>query len=206
MVAIVGNSEAASARKRHDDSMAHLTTGELEAGLEHVRAAGTDAGTLDLIVARPHEGERVVLESATLDLHVGLVGDNWRERGSRHTADGSAEGDKQLNVMSIRAADLVARDREQVPLAGDQLYLDLDISVANLPVGSLLAIGDEAVIQVTSAPHNGCAKFTQRFGLHALRFVNSPIGKDLRLRGLCARVVQPGTIAAGDAVSVTRPA
>ena len=142
---------------------------------------------------------------AALDVERGLIGDNWLERGSRHTPDGSAEPDKQLNVMSIRAADLVATSRERVPLAGDQLYLDLDLSLANLPAGSQLTIGDEAVIEITPSPHTGCAKFTQRFGLDAMRFVNSQVGKELRLRGLCARVVRPGSIASGDLVVVARP-
>ena len=183
----------------------HLTTSDLEAGLDRVRTAPTDEGILALVVARPADGARTVLESADLDLATGLVGDNWLARGSRHTADGSARVDQQLNVMSIHAADLVAGDRERVPLAGDQLYLDLDISAANLPPGSHLSIGG-AVIEVTPAPHNGCAKFTRRFGLEAMRFVNSPLGKELRLRGLCARVVQPGTVTTGDTVTVTRPA
>jgi hypothetical protein len=185
--------------------MDHLTTEQLAAGLDHVRAAPSDVGTLEMIVARPGVDQREVLASAVLDVDNGLIGDDWRERGSRYTADGSAEPDKQLNVMSIRAAELVAQGRERVALAGDQLYLDLDISAANLPVGTRLSIGSEVIIEVTPSPHNGCAKFTQRFGLDAMRFVNSPTGKELRLRGLCARVITPGTIAQGDTVTVTRP-
>lgn len=185
--------------------MAHLTTDELTAGLDHIRAAPTDIGTLELIVARPVDGERTVLSTARVDPDVGLDGDNWNARGSRRTDDGSAEPDKQLNVMSIRAAELVTAGRDRVPLAGDQLYLDLDISRDNLPAGTRLAIG-EAVIEVTPSPHNGCAKFTKRFGLDAMRFVNSPTGKELRLRGLCARVVVGGPINVGDQVTVTRPA
>ncbi len=186
-------------------AVTHLTTIDLEAGLDHVRAAPRERGTLSLIVARPAPGEREVLESATLDPRYGLVGDSWLERGSRHTPDGSADPDEQLNVMNVRAADLVATSRDRVPLAGDQLYLDLDISTANLPAGTQLSIGD-TVIEVTARPHTGCAKFTRRFGLDAMQFVNSPVGKELRLRGLCARVVVPGTITVGDDVIVTRPA
>lgn len=184
--------------------MAHLTTAEIESGLDHVRSSPTDAGTVALVVRRPADGEREVLAHATLDPVDGLVGDNWRTRGSRHTPDGSAEPDKQLNVMNIRLAELLAREPDRVALAGDQLYLDLDLSVANLPAGTHLAIGD-AVIEVTPPPHTGCAKFTQRFGLDAVRFVNSPPSRELRLRGLCARVVAGGTIATGDAVTVIRP-
>lgn len=184
--------------------MAHLLTPELTDGLDHVRSSPTDAGTLDLVVARPAQGERRVLDEAELSLDVGLVGDDWLARGSRHTPDGSAEPDKQLNVVNSRLAALVAGGPDRRPLVGDQLHVDLDLSAANLPAGSRLTIG-EAVIEVTPSPHNGCAKFTQRFGLEAMRFVNSPVGKELRLRGLCARVVVPGTVRPGDLVTVTRP-
>ena len=186
-------------------AMAQLATPQLEEGLDHVRSSPTDMGTLDLIVARPATGEREVLAEGQLDLDLGLVGDNWRERGSRHTEDGSAERDKQLNVINARLAALVAgEDPDRRALAGDQLHVDLDLSIENLPAGSRLHLG-EAVIEITPSPHTGCAKFTQRFGLDALRFVNSPAGKELRLRGLCARVVVPGTIRQGDQVVVERP-
>jgi hypothetical protein len=188
-------------------AMAHLTSDQLEAGLDQVRSSPTDAGSLDLIVARPDVEIREILGSATLDLEVGLVGDNWLERGSRNTDDGSAEPGKQLNVINARLAALVAgpgADAARRALAGDQLHLDLDLSDGNLPAGTRLAIGD-AVIEITPDPHRGCAKFTQRFGLDAMRFVNSDVGRELRLRGLCARVVQSGTIRAGDEVTVTRP-
>lgn len=185
--------------------MAHLTPDELAAGLDHIRSSPADTGTLELIVARPDDEAREILGSAELDLAVGLVGDNWLERGSRHTEDGSAEPGKQLNVINARAASLVAGpEADRRALAGDQLHLDLDLSEANLPAGTRLTIGG-AVIEVTPDPHRGCAKFTKRFGLDAMRFVNSPVGRELRLRGLCARVVEPGTIHAGDEVTVTRP-
>lgn len=177
----------------------HLTADELEAGLDDVRAAPADAGTVALIVRRPEVGEREVLDEGVLDPAEGLVGDNWKARGSRHTPDGSAEVDKQLNVMSARAAALVARHPDRRALAGDQLYLDIDISQANLPPGTRLALG-EAVIEVTEPPHTGCAKFTQRFGRAAIRLVNSPVGRELRLRGMCARVVEGGTVRPGDPV------
>jgi hypothetical protein len=185
--------------------MANRTSDELTAGLERVRSSPADGGTLELIVARPDVTTREILGSAQVDLEVGLVGDNWLERGSRHTDDGSAEPGKQLNVINARVAELVAGpDPDRRALAGDQLHVDLDISEANLPAGTLLTIGD-AVIEITPDPHRGCAKFTQRFGLDAMRFVNSPVGRELRLRGLCARVVRPGTIHAGDTITVTRP-
>jgi hypothetical protein len=184
--------------------MEHRTTDELEAALPHIEAAPADAGTLDLIVRRPAVDERQVLAEGELDLGEGLVGDTWKDRGSSRTEDGSSHPDMQLNVMSSRVADLIAGSRDRWALAGDQLYVDLDISEANLPPGTRLRLGDEAVIEVTDQPHLGCAKFTRRFGLDAHRWVNSPEGKKLHLRGINAKVVVPGAIRAGDPISVER--
>ncbi len=177
----------------------HLTTDELEAGLEHIRQSPRDHGTLELIVRRPAIGMREVLDEGEVTLQDGLVGDNWATRGSPMTADGLPHPDMQLNVMNVRVIALVAQDRARWPLAGDELYADLDLSEDNLPVGTRLAIGS-AVIEVTAQPHTGCKKFTARFGSNAVRFVNSPVGKRLRLRGLNAKVVQPGVFRVGDVV------
>jgi len=171
----------------------------LEAGLEDVRRSPEEVGRVELIVRRPDVDEREVLEEAMLDPIEGLVGDTWKVRGSKRTPDGSAHPEMQLNIMNARAARLVAGDDYRRPLAGDQLYFDLDISVANLPPGTQLALGT-AVIEVTAQPHTGCAKFARRFGEEALKFVNSDVGKQLRLRGMNAKVVVPGTVRAGDEV------
>ncbi len=180
--------------------MSHLTGSELEAGLPHIQEAPTDHGTVELIVRRPDVAQREVVEQVKLDPEVGLVGDNWRTRGSSSTPDGSAHPEKQITVMNARVAGLLAGDPDRRPLAGDQLYLDLDISIGNLPPGTRLQVG-AAVIEVTEPPHTGCAKFSRRFGVDALRFVNSPEGTRLRLRGLNARVVEGGTVRLGDPVS-----
>lgn len=178
----------------------HLTTAELEAGLDHVGAAPRDGGTLDLVVRRPGPGEREVLDRGVLDPDVGLVGDSWLARGSIRTEDGRAHPDMQLNVMASRVVDLVAGGvRSRWPLAGDQLYVDLDLSATSVPPGTRLGIGG-AVIEVTDQPHRGCAKFADRFGLEALRLVNSDVGRTLNLRGICARVVEGGVVCPGDVV------
>ena len=179
--------------------MDHATIATLEAGVEDVRRSPADVGVVELIVRRPAVEEREVLDEATLDTAEGLVGDTWKVRGSRRTPDGSAHPDMQLNVMNARAARLVAGDDDRRQLAGDQLYLDLDISVTNLPPGTRLALGS-AVIEVTPEPHTGCAKFAKRFGKEAVKFVNSDVGKELRLRGMNAKVVVSGTVRAGDEV------
>lgn len=178
-------------------AMRHLTKFELDAGLDDIRNAPKDCGTVQLIVRRPETDEREVLEEASLDLVNGLIGDNWKSRGSRRTSDGSAHPDMQLNVMNARVISLIAQAKENWSLAGDQLYLDLDLSAENLPVGARLEIGS-AVIEVTPPPHTGCQKFVSRFGLEAMKFINSELGRELRLRGLNAKVVKSGTVRTGD--------
>ncbi len=175
----------------------HLTMAELEAGLAAIRQSPQDNGPLCLIVRRPQVGTREVLTEGMLDLAEGLVGDNWRVRGSSRTADGTAHPDMQLTVMNVRVIALLAQTQERWPLAGDQLLIDMDLSAANLPSGTRLTLGS-SVIEVSAQPHTGCKKFVERFGLDALQFVNSSLGKDLRLRGINARVVQPGMIRVGD--------
>ncbi len=177
--------------------MEHLSRERLAAGLDHIRDSPRDCGRLLLVVRRPATGERVLPSEAMLDQVAGLVGDNWLTRGSSRTPDGSAMPQMQVTVMNARAAELVAGGTDRMPLAGDQLYLDLDLSVENLPAGSLLAVG-QAVLQVSSAPHLGCAKFVERFGADAMRFVNSGLGRQLRLRGMNTRVVVPGAVRLGD--------
>jgi hypothetical protein len=176
-----------------------LTADELAAGLDHVTRSPREVGRVELIVRRPQPGERDVLAEGTLDPAHGLVGDGWRVLPSKLTADGLAHSDMQLKVMNARMAALVAVDPDRRPLAGDQLYVDLDLSVENLPPGTRLALGS-AVIEVTDQPHKGCAKFSTRFGVEALRFVNTAYALALRLRGLNAKVVVGGTVRVGDTI------
>jgi hypothetical protein len=157
-----------------------------------------------MIVRRPAVGEREVLAEGVVDLVEGLVGDTWSSRPSRTSADGGPHPDMQLNIINARFARLIAGDEERAALAGDQLHLDLDLSQANLPAGTRLALGS-AVIEVTEIPHSGCAKFRARFGADALRFVNSPVGRELRLRGLNAKVVVAGRVRRGDDVRKLAP-
>ena len=171
----------------------------LEESLDHIRGAPVDGGTLELIARRPAVDEREVVTEARLDMGGGLEGDTWLVRGSSRTPDGGPNPDAQLTVMNARAAAAMAGDRERWPLAGDQLYVDLDISQTNLPPGSRVQIGS-AVIEFSEPPHTGCAKFSGRFGNDALRFVNSPIGRELRLRGANCRVVVAGTVRTGDVI------
>jgi hypothetical protein len=177
----------------------HLTRAELEAGLDEIRRSPKDEGILELIVRRPATDLREILEEGELHQGEGLVGDGWKRRGSSRTPDGAAHPDMQLNIMNARAIALVAQSKERWPLAGDQLFIDMDLSAENLPAGTRLALGS-AVIEVTAQPHTGCKKFVARFGLEAMKFVNSPVGKELHLRGINARVVQSGVIRVGQVV------
>ncbi len=177
----------------------YLTMPELEAGLDDIRRAPKDEGVLELIVRRPAINDREILEEAELHLVEGLVGDSWKRRRSKSTPDGSPNPLMQLNIMNSRVTALVAQDKDRWQLAGDQLYLDIDLSEDNTPAGTRLSLGS-AVIEVTPPPHLGCQKFVARFGRDAMKFVNSPVGKQLHLRGVNARVIQGGIIRVGDLV------
>lgn len=172
---------------------------ELQAGLAHVRLSPVEVGTVTLIVRRPVEEEREVLAEGVLDAVAGLVGDCWRVRPSTKGPDWTPNPEKQLTLMNSRAAALVAGPIERWPLVGDQLYVDLDLSEAALPPGTRLRVGT-AVVEITAATHRGCKKFGRRFGEDALRLVNSPVGCELRLRGVNARVVAGGVVRCGDAI------
>jgi len=171
--------------------MKHLTTEEIETNLRDVLESPRDNGILELIVRRPQENLREVLDAGELDTEKGLVGDDWL------TDDGDYEA--QIAIMNSRIAALLAQDENRLKLAGDQLFIDLNLTDENLPAGTRLSIG-AAIIEITPKPHNGCKKFVERFGLDAMKFVNSSIGKQFHLRGIYARVVKSGTIRQGDIV------
>ena len=184
----------------HTEPMGARTAAERETALGVIRESPSDAGTVELIVRRPAVDKREVIEEGRLDTSVGLVGDTWEIRGSNATEDGAAHPDAQVTLMNASCIAVLAGDRERWSLAGDQLYVDLDLSVSNLPAGTRLGMGS-AVLEVTNKPHTGCAKFSERFGAEALRFVMSPTGKDLRLRGVNTKVVVTGVVRRGDVIT-----
>jgi hypothetical protein len=164
---------------------------ELEAGWAQIKCSPRERGSLAMIVRRPRSGEREVLEAGELDVEHGLVGDRWA-LGKRRRAN-------QLTLINSRLAALVAQSRDRWPLAGDQLYVDFDLSLDHLPPGSRLRVG-AAEIEVSPEPHTGCRLFRARYGDDALRFVNSPEGRAWQLRGINAWVVESGTVQVGDDV------
>jgi len=172
---------------------------QLQAGLDHVLGAPADGGRVELIVARPAEEQRQLLQRARFEPGRGLTADIWSVRPTSKT--GAPNPDAEVTLMGARPAALVAGSREPASWApaGDQLYADLDIGVANLPPGTRLAIGT-AVLEVTAEPHLGCGKFIRRFGTEAMKLVNSERGRELRLRGVNLRVVEAGEVAVGDTV------
>lgn len=181
------------------------TADELQTILDAAGPSPRDHGSLEMIVARPAMNQRLVLDQAELDPAMGLDGDNWLERIGG-LADGSRRNaDTQITLMNSRLIQVLAGDRSRWPLAGDQLYVDLDLSQENLPPGQQLAVG-QAVLEISAVPHTGCAKFTERYGSGAIRFVNSPEGRVKRRRGVYARVIKPGLISVGDTVTKQRSA
>lgn len=173
--------------------MSQLPMDELQAGLAHILGSPRDEGRLEMVVRRPAEDEREVTTEARIEPGQGVVGDSWATRGT-------PSSEAEVTLMNARCIALIAGEVDRWPLAGDQLYVDMDLGQANLPAGAMLHIGP-VILEVSAKPHRGCDKFSARFGPDALRFVNSEHGRSARLRGLNARVVRGGTIRVGDAVS-----
>ena len=179
----------------------HLNTDELEAGLEEALTSPTDEGIVNLIVCRPDVGQRKVLQSAEFSLEIGLVGDNWSKKPYSKSPDGGPHPEMQVTMINSRVLDLItAGDSSRMAVPGDQLVVDFDLSRENIPPGTKLNIGS-AIIEVTEAPHTGCAQFVGWFGADAMRFVNSSRGRELCLRGINSKVVQPGVISQGDKIT-----
>lgn len=178
---------------------AHRELADLEAELPGMRKSPGNGGPVRLLARRPAPGERELVEEARLDPVLGLVGDNWQARGSSRTDDGSAHPEMQLTLMNSRVIAAIAGEAERWALAGDQVFVDLELAESALPAGTRLKLGT-ATIEITPTPHTGCRKFVDRFGIDAMKFINSELGRKLRLRGVNARVVDGGTVRVGDLV------
>ncbi len=179
--------------------MAHLTTEEINARVAALPAAPADGGSVTTLVIRPDTDEREIVSTISVAPGTGVAGDNYVARGDSKTPDGKAHPEAQLAVMNAAILDVLSDgDEERWPLAGDQLLVDFDLSTDNLPAGSRFSIGT-AIFEVANKPHNGCAKFAQRFGIDASRFVNSD--KVQRYRGINVMVVTEGDVSVGDTIT-----
>lgn len=179
---------------------ANLKTDELWSGWETLEKSPTDVGTIEMIVRRPEREEREEVQQAEFDPQQGLIGDNWYVRGSSSTPDGSAHPEAQITLMNSRVIQLIAGDRSRWELAGDQLFVDLDLSQDNLPIGQQIKVGD-VILEIAELPHTGCAKFAKRYGAYARKFVMTDEGKQLRFRGVYAKVIQGGNIKVKDTIT-----
>lgn len=172
-------------------TVTHLTPEELELGLPRIAASPGDDGPVEMLVVRPGEDERLTPYTIEVSAQLGVHGDRWSMGASRDYPD------TQITIINARLLDLVAGGRDRWSLAGDNIVADLDLGIHNLVPGQRLQAGS-AVLEITENPHEGCKKFASRFGAQALRFVNISRGKEMRLRGIYARVAHPGTISVGD--------
>lgn len=183
-----------------DPTPLHRALPALRDALPGIRQAPRDRGIVRLIVRRPLAETRELLDEGRFDVATGLAGDTWTQRPCSRTADGSPHPDMQITMIGIRAIEAISPDPSRWPLAGDQLFVDLDLTYANLPAGTRLQAGT-VHFEVTTQLHTGCGKFIDRFGVDAMKWVNSPEGRELNLRGIYARVVRSGVIRTGDPIA-----
>jgi len=165
--------------------------------LDHVKASPKDGGVLKLIVLRLPDEQRQTPPRATLSAEHGVTGDRWSLKTNPDPL-------VQVSVMNSRFLEVIAGETERMNLAGDNLIIDLDLHIDNLPTGTRLRIG-QALLEVTDSPHTGCKKFQRRYGKDALDITNTPEGSAMRLRGLLARVIRGGEVQVGDTIHKEPP-
>lgn len=177
----------------------HFTLEHLQTQLKKIQASPKDSGSVLLIVRRPVTEEREIITQGRLIPSAGLEGDNWRERGSSSMPDGSANPEAEVTLMNTRVIQALTEDETRWALAGDQFFVDFELSEENIPAGSRLMLGS-AILEVSSLPHNGCKKFSARFGVDALKFISMAENKPLRMRGINAKIIQAGEVKQGDLI------
>lgn len=181
-------------------TMQHVTAQEIERRMSWVLDSPRDNGVVQLIVVRPQTDQRTVIDRAHFSPETGVAGDNWQHDCWKKLSDGHSDPDVQVAIMNARMIEVLASDPAHWPLAGDQLFVDFDLSTSNLSPGDQLKVGG-AILEITAEPHRGCRKFKQRFGDHALHCVNSTQGDSHRLRGVYAKIIVAGNVETGDVIS-----
>lgn len=175
----------------------HLSTEQIEAGLEHVLASPADGAPVAAIVRRPAAGKREELTLCVLTTAGGLIGDHWAQGAWKSLADGSPDPEVQVSLMNSRFIDLIATARSNWAPSGNNFFVDMDLSASNLPIGQRLTLGT-AEIEISPVPNTGCKFFIERYGRDACVFVNRGVGREHRLRGVYAKVIKDGCVQLGD--------
>jgi hypothetical protein len=179
----------------------HVTFDKLQEGLAEISQAPKNHGNIELLVIRPVQYERKVVNEITMHPITGCEGDIWHSKKTSSTPDGKPNPERQVTLINSRVLALLEGAKDTWPKAGDQVYVDMDLSKENLPAGTDLSLGS-AIIRVSAQPHNGCKKFAERYGIDATRFVNSSLGKAKSLRGINCYIVKEGIVKMGDTVSI----
>lgn len=170
----------------------------LEAWLKALPASPKDRGRVVRCVLRPRPGVRELKDEVAVDPEHGVLGDRWRARGPDSAR-------RQVSLINAHVlATFAGPDSMRAALSGDNLAVDLDLSVANLPPGTRLAAGT-AELEVADLLYDPCGAFTLRFGAEATRLALAAMERGLRGRGVLCSVVRAGTIRAGDPIDVRRP-
>ncbi len=178
----------------------HPTLEQLELSLETIAASPSKQGTVELIISRPETGKRVVHTIGNFSKTGGLEGDNWANDCWKTLPDGKSDPIVQIAITNTRLLAAICPDKSRWPLAGDQIYTELNLSKTNLPVGTRLSAGT-VILEITQEPHLGCSQYAEHFGKDSLKFTLTPRGRELNLRGIYAKVIKSGSINTGDRIS-----
>ncbi len=181
------------------ESIEHTTSDELNDKMDWLLDSPKDGGVVRGIVVRPATDEREELQEARLSPEGGVEGDRWASTAQRKLKDGRLNPDVQVTLTNARLIELLAKERSRWSLSGDQIYVDMDLSMENLQPGQRLAIGS-TVLEISEVPHRGCSKYRSRFGQAGFDLVDSARGRELRFRGVYAQIVKEGTVGVGDQI------
>jgi hypothetical protein len=177
----------------------HRTRAEIEAGIGPVLQSPAEGAAVEALFSRPAPGKRLDLPALEVSVSGGIAGDHWSLGCWKTLPDGSPDPDVQVSLMNRRMLHLIAGARDNWARAGNNIIVDMDLSIDNLPIGQRLRVGT-AELEIGPVANTGCDFFIERYGRDACVFVNTGIAKQKRLRGVYARVVKDGQIRIGDII------